>query len=217
VNRPLRTFTLTFVIAAGLTPLIGCSTSGSTTGTNAGTTVAPTGATTTAGVTVTNQWARQSPAMTQAGAAYMDLTSANGDKLMSASVPASVARTVELHETVMEGGSGSMGTSAGTVEPMSASEPPDGEPAAYAHGPTGSDETTGSGQSSGTTVPAGMSMKPVTFIDLPAGTTVQLKPGGYHIMLIDLVQPLKAGDQVQITLTFEEADPQQVTVPVREG
>lgn len=43
-------------------------------------------------------------------------------------------------------------------------------------------------------------------LDLPAGKTVELKPGGYHIMLMDLKAPLKAGDTVEVTLTIEGQD-----------
>lgn len=50
-----------------------------------------------------------------------------------------------------------------------------------------------------------MKMFPVEGIDLPAGKTVKLAPGGYHIMLFDLKQGFKKGDSAQITLTIEDA------------
>ncbi|MBN4667317.1 copper chaperone PCu(A)C [Pandoraea nosoerga] len=57
-------------------------------------------------------------------------------------------------------------------------------------------------------------------LPLPANEPVQLKPGGYHIMLTDLRAPLKKGDSVALTLRFESADhkktEQQVQVPVRD-
>ncbi len=40
---------------------------------------------------------------------------------------------------------------------------------------------------------------------LPAGEAVTLKPGGNHIMLLGLTQPLKAGETVSLTLDFEHA------------
>ena len=40
---------------------------------------------------------------------------------------------------------------------------------------------------------------------IPPGATVELKPGGYHAMLLDLRQPLKEGDTVEGTLVFERA------------
>jgi len=51
-----------------------------------------------------------------------------------------------------------------------------------------------------------MKMRPVGRIDLAAGQTVRLEPGGLHVMLIDLKQPLKAGEKVPLTLTVQRAD-----------
>ncbi|HRD27239.1 MAG TPA: copper chaperone PCu(A)C [Caulobacter sp.] len=42
-------------------------------------------------------------------------------------------------------------------------------------------------------------------LPVPAGATVALKPGGWHMMLMGLKQPLKAGDQFPATLTFRKA------------
>ena len=50
-----------------------------------------------------------------------------------------------------------------------------------------------------------MRMRPVARIELPAGKAVKLAPGGLHIMLVDLRQPLKPGDKVPLTLTVERA------------
>lgn len=52
-------------------------------------------------------------------------------------------------------------------------------------------------------------------IELPAETPILLQPGGLHIMLIGLKQPLKEGDTVQIGLTFANAAPVTVVVPVK--
>jgi periplasmic copper chaperone A len=51
-------------------------------------------------------------------------------------------------------------------------------------------------------------------LELPAGKTVELKPGGYHIMLLDLKQGLKVDSQVPVTLTFINAkgEPSKVEV-----
>ena len=51
-----------------------------------------------------------------------------------------------------------------------------------------------------------MRMRPVARIDLPAGSTVRLAPGGLHVMLIDLKQALKPGDKVPLSLTVQRAD-----------
>ena len=45
-------------------------------------------------------------------------------------------------------------------------------------------------------------MREVSSIDIPAGRTVELKPGGLHIMLMGLTQPLKDGEMFPLTLTF---------------
>ena len=56
-------------------------------------------------------------------------------------------------------------------------------------------------------------------LSLPAGKAVALAPGGYHLMLMDLKQPLKAGDVLPLTLVIEGADKKRETlelkVPVR--
>ena len=64
-----------------------------------------------------------------------------------------------------------------------------------------------------------MRMRHVPGLELPAGKTVELKPGGYHVMLMDLPAQVKAGDTVPLTLVFEGKDGQresvQVQAPVR--
>jgi copper(I)-binding protein len=47
-------------------------------------------------------------------------------------------------------------------------------------------------------------MRAVPRIDLPAGKVVKLEPGGYHVMLIDIKQPLKVGEMVPLTLVVNE-------------
>ena len=50
-----------------------------------------------------------------------------------------------------------------------------------------------------------MEMRQVDAIELPAGQTVELKPGGLHVMFIGLKTPLKTGSKVPVTLKFEKA------------
>ena len=52
-------------------------------------------------------------------------------------------------------------------------------------------------------------------LELPAGKAVALKPGGYHVMLMDLKQQLKAGETVPVTLIIESADKVRETVEVK--
>jgi hypothetical protein len=50
-----------------------------------------------------------------------------------------------------------------------------------------------------------MRMRAVKALDLPAGRAVELKPGGYHVMLMDLKQQMKEGEVVPVTLVVETA------------
>jgi periplasmic copper chaperone A len=52
-------------------------------------------------------------------------------------------------------------------------------------------------------------------LELPAGKAVELKPGGFHIMLLDLKQSLKVDAQVPVTLTFTNAKGEQSKVEVK--
>ena len=112
--------------------------------------------------TVKDPWARATVAQQKASGAFMQLQSAKGGKLVSASSP--VAGVVEIHEMTMDGNV--------------------------------------------------MKMRAVPSLDLPAGKPVELKPGGFHVMLMDLKKPLNAGDTVPITLVVESAG-QRETVEVK--
>jgi len=120
------------------------------------------------GLHVMDPWARESPMLELAGAAYMVIhnnTDAD-DALVGASSPA--AEFVELHLSSMD------------------------------------DEGM-------------MSMNQVTEIPIPAHGDAVLKAGSYHVMLIDLVEPLAEGAEVQLDLEFMTAEPQTVSAPVRAG
>ncbi len=143
-------------------------------------------------------WARQSPMGTTMGAIYLNITSPTDDKLVGAMVPTEVAATTEIHETVPADDAGMTETTMG--EEMT--------------------ETTMAEDMTETTMAedmGSMTMRPVESIELPAGEMVSLEPGGYHIMLIDLVKPLEVGDTIELTLTFENAGEMTVTAEVREG
>jgi len=135
-------------------------------------------------ITFAGQWARSSPMMVSACAAYVTITSPVDDKLIAAKVEANVAATVEVHETVMADTPSDTTMMAGTDTTMN-----------------------GGGE---------MTMRPVEFIELPAGVAVELKPGGYHIMLLDLVKPLEVGSTIKLTLVFESAGEITIDVPVRD-
>jgi copper(I)-binding protein len=59
-----------------------------------------------------------------------------------------------------------------------------------------------------------MKMRAIPALDIPAGATVSLGSGGYHVMLVNLAHPLTAGSSVPLTLTFEHAGSIDVTAPV---
>lgn len=140
-------------------------------------------------------WARQSPMGTTAGAIYLTITSPEDDQLVAASVPTEVAGDTQIHETVMA--EDEMSSTTMAEGDMSSTTMAEGDMA------EGDMET--------------MTMREVDSIELPAGEMVELKPGGYHVMLLDLVAPLEVGDEIELTLTFEKAGDRTVTAEVREG
>lgn len=50
-----------------------------------------------------------------------------------------------------------------------------------------------------------MRMRAIAGLDLPAGQTVELKPGGYHVMLLDLKTALRKDSSIPLTLVFKDA------------
>ena len=126
-----------------------------------------------------NAWARRAPSMAQGGqsgqgggamaagnsAVYVTISNhgSEADALLSASTD--VATTVELHETVEQGGK--------------------------------------------------MVMRPLPKFAVPAGGTLEMKPGSYHIMLLGLKQDLKPGETVTVGLSFEKAGQMSVEAPVK--
>ena len=113
--------------------------------------------------TVKDAWVRGTVAQQKTSGAFMQLTSANGGRLVSVQSP--VAGLAEIHEMSMQGDV--------------------------------------------------MKMHAVTGVDLPAGRPVDLKPGGYHVMLMNLKRPLKEGDIVPVTLVIEGKNGTRETLEVR--
>ena len=131
-------------------------------------------ATPAAEIEVSGAWARTSPAVADAGAVYLELTNTGelDDGLVGASADTSVAAVTEIHETATVDDDGmdddAMDDGAGDDDGMDDDAMDDG---------------------------AGMmEMRPVDRIEIPAGETVALEPGGYHVMLKELAAPLEAGD-----------------------
>ncbi len=60
-----------------------------------------------------------------------------------------------------------------------------------------------------------MKMRAIEGLDLPAGKAVELKPGGYHVMLMDLKGQIKDGDTVPLSLVVQGADGKRQTIEVK--
>lgn len=161
-----------------------------------------------AGVEVTGAWARTSPAMVTAGAAYMTISSDEAVQIVGARVDPEVAGTVELHEVVpaeleddaMSDEDGEMADGEMSEDEMSENEMADGELEDGEHGG----------------MEMAMTMQEVSSIDIPAGGTVTFEPGGYHVMLLDLPDPLETGEEFDVTLVMSDDTELIVPVVVRE-
>jgi periplasmic copper chaperone A len=60
-----------------------------------------------------------------------------------------------------------------------------------------------------------MNMSAVDAVEVPAGKLVDLKPGGLHIMLMQLKQPIRKGEEVPLKLTFEDANKKTFVMDVK--
>ena len=61
-----------------------------------------------------------------------------------------------------------------------------------------------------------MGMTRMSDVEVPAGSTVMMVPGGMHVMLVDLAEPLELGDTFDMTLTFDNGTELTTTVEVRD-
>ena len=60
-----------------------------------------------------------------------------------------------------------------------------------------------------------MRMRRVKQIDIKAGSTTELKPGGFHVMFIGLKQALNVGDKVYLELVFDDGEVTKLSIPVK--
>ena len=60
-----------------------------------------------------------------------------------------------------------------------------------------------------------MRMRAIPALELPAHRTVELRPGGYHVMLMDLMKPLAEGEMVPLRLTVETRDGKRSTIELQ--
>lgn len=192
------------IVLAAAGPLAAC---GSDDSSSSDTTEADSGSSS-AAVTVSDSWARTGTAGGNT-AIYMVLTGGDeSDSLVGVSVPTDVAATAELHETVA--------ASSDEGDTMEDGEMGDAETDTTDMGDMDSGDMD-SGEMDGHDGGGMMSMQPVDSIEIPAGESVELEPGGYHIMVLDLAADLVAGDTVEVTLTFDSGETQKVDAEVKES
>jgi len=161
---------------------------------------------------VSDAWARSTPPGQETSAIYLKIEGGpEADSLVAASVPTDIAGKTEIHETVESGGAMADGQEghqkAGESDGQMNGDTKSGDhmqegDANAQHGMTGASGT--------------MAMHPVDAVEVPAGKTVMLEPGGFHVMLFDLPKALKAGDTIPVTLTFEKAGEIKVDAEVRD-
>ena len=60
-----------------------------------------------------------------------------------------------------------------------------------------------------------MKMRAIEHLDLAAGKAVEFKPGGYHLMLMDLKKQIKAGDVIPLTLIVEGKDKKRESIEIK--
>ena len=155
-------------------------------------------------IVIDGAWARTSPAAVTMGAAYMHITARAGDELVAVAVDESVAASAEIH-TMM-----STDMAAQHDEMMASGEHEMGMNGDMDHNMDMDGDM--DGQMGG----GAMVMRQIMSLPLPAGETVELAPGGYHVMLIGLVNPLEVGDTIDVTLTMASGAVRTVTAEVRD-
>lgn len=167
-------------------------------------------------VEIDNAWARTSPMATTLGAAYFDITAADDDVLVAASVSSDVAGSAEIHE-IVEAEMDMDDMDHDDMDDMDDDEMSDMDDMDDMGDDDMDDMEDGDHEMDMGDGDVAMVMQEMADgLPLPADETVSLEPGGYHVMLLDLVEPLETGDEFELTLDFENADDVTVTVTVAE-
>ncbi len=122
-------------------------------------------------------------------AAYMEIRNDGDDDVALIGASSDIAETIEIHQTRMESPEDQNGHD---------DEADDSE-----HG----QDSHGHGM---------MIMEEVQSIVAPAGSSVLLEPGGYHVMFMGLTRDLEPGDTFSLTLQFDEIDDQTIEITVEE-
>lgn len=165
---------------------------------------------------VSDAWARSTAPGQTTGAIYATITGgAEADRLVGVKVPADVAAKAETHESSADPDMAS-GAGHDSGDQMNSGDASHME--SDSHMSSGNSAGMESGDHmNGRHDSGAMTMKQVEGIDIPADGSVNLEPGGFHIMLFDLAGPLKAGDTIPVTLTFEQAGEVKVDAEVRDS
>ncbi|MCZ7630577.1 MAG: copper chaperone PCu(A)C [Microthrixaceae bacterium] len=160
-------------------------------------------------VSIDDVWARPGTAGGNS-AVYMEITGGDtDDALVGASVPTEVAESAEVHETVTDDGD-DMTDDTMTDDGTSDDHMTD-DSAADDHM---TDDTSGDADDHGSDM---MTMREVDSVAVPAGGSVDLEPGGYHVMLLNLAKDLAVGDTIEVTLDFHSGATEKVTAEVKEA
>jgi copper(I)-binding protein len=178
-------------------------------------------------VTESGAWARPT-AKGESAAVYLTLTGGEGDDALVGVEADSIAELAELHQTTTDESTDEMteddsGHSAEESDDIDESvdeelQNPDG----YGSGGYGSD---GYGSGGSTTEDDKstdgdhdmMSMTKVESIEVPAGETVKLEPGRYHVMLTGILEELAVGDSFEIVLNLDSGEQITTDVEVKES
>ncbi len=182
-------------------------------------------------VSISEPWARTGTAGGNT-AVYMEITGGTEQSdLVAASVSPDVAAEAQIHETMAAEGmtEDTSGDDAGEMsgdesEGEMSTDDTSGEMSDDTSGEM-SDDTSGEmdgGETDGMDGDDGgqsgmMTMQEVSAIAIPAGETVSLEPGGFHVMLLDLAEDLEASDSIEVTLSFSNGYEETVTAEVRES
>ena len=185
-------------------------------------------------VSVENSWARTSAAGQTNGAVYFDLTVDEDDTLLGASVPASIAADAQVHEVVIADMDDSAATAGSEsmddmdceeivaehmemsdedmadmddADQMSEIDDMDCEEIRAEHAEMSDEhmddmddmDDMDSGEMGAMTM-----QELIDGLVFTAGETLGFEPGSYHVMLLDIVEPLEVGDEVEVTLEFAE-------------
>lgn len=136
-------------------------------------------------IAISGAWARTSPSEVDTGAAYMTITGGTDDDSLLKVEVPSAIAGMAQIHEMVPAGGGTESSMA-----------------------MGSTDSTGGDEA--------MVMQEVKGgLEIPAGKTVELAPGGYHVMLMELAAPLKEGSTFDLTLTFDKAGEKTVNVEVR--